>query len=88
MTNATKLEAWKRNEGGASISPCPLEDSDAIEFRLSYLSTAINGRAEGQQSFMTFKSKTLAEDVQRAVEQAFEAGKRAAKADLRAWLQP
>jgi hypothetical protein len=84
MPNATTLEAWKQNEGGTSISPCSLDDPDAIEFRLRYVGKVIEGVYGGSQ---TFKSKDMAEDVQRAMERVFEAGKQAAKAELRAWLQ-
>lgn len=74
------IQAWKRNEGTNTISPCAIDDKDAYEFRLTY-----PNRVYAEHT-IDFKSRLLAEEVERAMYRVFTAGKESAKRELRAWL--
>lgn len=81
MADVARIQAWKMRDDGKSMSPCDKDDPDAFQFRVSFVNSAY------PEQTLDFDNLFKAEEVQRAFFRVFEAGKKAAKAELREWLE-
>ena len=78
--SVTTLHAAKRAEDPMYLLSCLPDDPAAIQFSISYPGMPYSC------STVDLDSRYAAENVQRALERVFEAGKRAAKQELRSWI--
>lgn len=79
LSSTVRLLAWKYS-GNNGLTPCEWGDGAAVRFDVLGAAAQFGGGA------LEFADRAMAERVAFFIEGEFEAGKRAAKAELRAWL--
>ncbi|WP_109015571.1 hypothetical protein [Novimethylophilus kurashikiensis] len=80
MAEPCRKRAWKNSLAQGHLEVCPWDSSEAVSFELYYAGM------ESSSATLTFTSRLLADQVCYALMKQFEAGKRAAKVELKHWL--
>lgn len=79
MSDLTRIRAWKPLDEKSQVA-CDIDDPDAVQWDVSYPGMYYSSDTEN------FKSKHDAEHFCHIVQRVHDAGRLAAKEELRAWL--